>query len=248
MKYLILLIIGFSSVGYSQQSERIEVQERALIAVVNMAAGREKPNSIRTNMYEREERHAIQMIEARTKDYYGKVVLLFREETNEPHFLETLKELAADNKIKAIDMIIYVHGHNADYSEKAPALGLYHSENKFSLTSELSYQVRQVAQNKLRMLYSDACWGVTHNQDWLNAGFIAVAGAQKVDGNHSVDLKRFFKKWVTGEKFGEAIRFANGNIVGKMMDWVISADSTKVPVGDLDLTIDSTLNESALEE
>lgn len=245
-KYLLLLALGFSSVAYSHQVEPVSVRQRGLLAVVNMAAGRTKPNSIKTRMYVAEERHAVKLIQEKTREQYGKVVFLFREETNEANFLKTMQEMAADPELKTIDMILYAHGHNADpqFKEGAPAIGLYHPENTYSRSDELGPKVKAIANGKLRMLYSDACWGSTQSQDWLNAGFIAVAGAKLVDGNHAIDLKRFFKKWLYGETFQDSITFANKNLFGKVMDLIISGDSTKVPLGALDLTIDKTFIES----
>lgn len=246
-KYILIISIVLSSVGYAYQSEPVEVRQRGLLAVVNMAAGRTKPNSIKTRMYVSEERHAVKLIEKKTREHYGKVVFLFREETNEANFLNTLQELANDPEIKTIDMIFYAHGHNSDpqFKEGGPAIGLYHPENTYSRSDELGPKVKAIANGKLRMLYSDACWGSTQSQDWLQAGFIAVAGARLVDGNHAIDLKRFFKKWLYGETFKNSIKFANKNLFGKLMDSVISeGDSTKIPLGDLDLTIDKTFIES----
>lgn len=245
-KYILFILIGFSSVSYSYQAEPVSVRQRGLLAVVNMAAGRTKPNSIKTMMYVSEESHAVKLIEEKTREQYGKVVFLFREETNEANFLKTLQEMANDPELKTIDMILYAHGHNSDpkFKEGGPAIGLYSPENTFSRSDELGPKVKAIANGKLRMLYSDACWGSTQSQDWLSAGFIAVAGARLVDGNHAIDLKRFFKKWLYGETFQNSINFANKNLFGKVMDFVVKGDSTKIPLGALDLTIDKTFTES----
>ena len=241
-KYLFSILMGFTSIGYGNQTEPVAIHERGLIAVVNLSAGRSQPRSIKTKIYINEELNTMNLIQQKTRDHYGKVVFLFREETNEVLFLKTMQDMAADPEIKTIDMILYAHGRDGDpkYGDGGPSLGLYHPSNIYSRSDYLGAQVKNMAQGKLRMLYMDACWGSTQSQDWLNAGFIAVAGAKLADGNRAIDLKRFFKKWLSGEPFGESISYANKNILGKILDRFVKGDSTKIPVGDLDLTIDQT--------
>ncbi|MBC7753846.1 MAG: hypothetical protein H7Z71_06385 [Moraxellaceae bacterium] len=242
IKYLLLFFTGFSTICHANQSQPIDVRERGLIAVINLAAGRGQPRSLKTKMYVAEEIQAFRLIEQKSRDHYGKVIFLFREETNEVNFLKTLETMALDPEIKTIDMILYAHGHNADpkYAEGAPALGLYNPQGHFTRSDLLGPEVKAVARGKLRMLYLESCWGTTQSQDWLNAGFLSVAGSKLVDGNHAIDLKRFLKKWLYGETFGNSINFGNKNIFGKVLDRMVKGDSTKVPLGALDLTIDQT--------
>jgi hypothetical protein len=94
-----------------------------------------------------------------------------------------------------------------------------------------------VSHSKLRALYSDACHGSKHSQDWLNAGFKVVAGSKSVDGNKSLDMKRFLRFWIKGKSFKESINHANSSFLGPFMDKSIQADSTKIISGNEGLSI-----------
>ncbi len=245
---LFLVTCSLALATYAQPTKStmhsVDIAQRGLLVVVNLASESAPRHSLKKMIYINEERNALNMILARTRQDYGKVIVLFREETNEANFLQSLNHLTDDPEIQAVDLILYAHGHTADpkYKEGGPAIGLYSADHKFSRTDALAIKVKSLSNKKLRMLYSDACWGSQQNQDWLDAGFLAVAGSTLVDGNHTLDLKRFLKKWLHGQSFGYSIEFANQSIAGKMLDRILHADSTKIPAGFLDISIDGMID------
>ena len=62
----------------------------------------------------------------------------------------------------------------------------------------------RAAGGKLRALYSGACYGDSHGDAWLKAGFQVVSGAIKVNTNGLHDYPTFLKSWRSGMSFGDA--------------------------------------------
>src|SRR5690606_37949102 len=111
-------------------------------------------------------------------------------------------------------------------------------------TRELADEIIKIPNlnNKLRAVYSDACWGTTHMEAWLEAGYKIVSGSRGVDSNRSTDLKRFLQRWTKGENFGDSIDHANGSIMSDIMDAVIkNGNSHKDILGNSKITINSEL-------
>ena len=91
---------------------------------------------------------------------------------------------------------------------------------------------------KLRMLYSDACYGALHMRDWVDAGYKVASGAPKEDMNWSTDLKKFMKGWKKGESFSKSIRRANRVLISPFLDLISGGNSYKYVLGDTNYTID----------
>lgn len=212
---------------------------RALLVVIDLAeeATKLKP------MYRAETKTAVKRIQRLTQGHYDRLIIHHRKEATRENFLGSLDELLNDPSVRTIDTIIYVHGKNAQYSN-GPSL-CFVGETPCPSADEVSHQVAALAHSatKLRALYSDACWGKFHLDAWISAGFKVANGSVGVDSNHSLDLRRFLKKWVAGESFLDANNFANSARFTRVTDWLIEdADSLKVVQGNAEIKITDDLN------
>ncbi|MBA2405760.1 MAG: hypothetical protein H0V66_13375 [Bdellovibrionales bacterium] len=227
-------VIVFLALTLQAFAGSVDSHERGLIAVVNLYSNSEK--NFKRVLYQNESRRAASFLKKKAKTSYTRVVILEDAEATLENFLEQVETMAAREEIKIIDVIIDLHGLKATPTE-GPALAFVNDKHETTATDWLADQLRRVGGSKLRMLYSDACHGSQHNQDWLNAGFKVVAGSKDVDANKSIDIKRFFKLWIKGEAFKTSIDFANSSIMSPLMDKIIKGNSTKVIGGDESLTI-----------
>jgi len=212
--------------------------ERALIVVIDLA---EKATNHK-KMYINETTKAVKRIKKITAGYYSKLIILHRKIATKKYDLEQLEKLAQDDSVKVIDSIIYVHGKNEFY-KNGPSLCFVDGESCVNV-QELATQINSIPglQQKLRALYSDACWGEYHLNSWIDAGFKIASGSKGVDSNRSIDLKRFLKKWISGESFKTSIDHANSSFISDIMDEVIkNGNSHKEILGNELLTIQSEI-------
>ncbi|MBY0516118.1 MAG: hypothetical protein K2P81_04375 [Bacteriovoracaceae bacterium] len=225
--FMLTTAISFASVSREQ---------RALLAIVDLA---EEASSTKW-MYRLEGKAAVNRIERLIGESYSKKIIHKKKEATLENFLNSLKSLLGDESVQKIDVIIYIHGKNPDspYGAAVCFVG-----TACTPVDYLSTQIRNLSpenSHKLRMLYSDACWGQYHMNAWLDAGFRVVNGSLGVDANHSADLRRFLKQWSRGETYETGIEKANSFWLTPLVDRVIGeANSIKLMAGEIQLTIDS---------
>lgn len=210
------------------------VNGRGIIAVVNLDDhAKFKP------LYKIETRVASKRIKKWATQAYEEVIILNKSAATRENFLSELNRLNTSSTIKRIDVIFYLHGHgpNSRYGSSLCFVG-----ETCTPTRDLSRQILERVDHqtdKLRMVYSDACWGADHLTDLESAGFKAVAGALGVDSNHSADLRRFLSFWIKGKSFKDAIDFANAFKLTPTLDRIIKdGNSFKVITGNAELTIE----------
>ena len=230
-----LVLTQALSVAFAQSVDR---NERGLIAVVNLYSNAIKP--FKRMLYKNESNNAASFLKRKTSKAYDSVVILSDEDATLERFLEEVNLMTLRDDIQVVDVVFDLHGHWGN-SELGPSISFINATGTPVATSIVAEQLKEVSHSKLRALYSDACHGSKHNQDWLNAGFKVVAGATRVDGNQSVDIKRFFKFWLRGKSFKEAIDHANASFNGPIMDRLIKGDSTKIIEGEDSLSIRSKI-------
>lgn len=211
--------------------------ERDLIAIVNLSLMKK----FKLN-YQYEEGRAVRKIRRELGREYRKIRVLKNKEATHDGFLRALAEAEADPSVKAIDVIIYLHGQPGSIG--FVDTGFYPMDRLrdeiLSLPSSTGGSPR-----KLRALYSDACYGESHIDDWLRAGFQVASGSVGVDANWSMDLKKFMLAWRKGKSFGYGIARANTVWSTGLMDWVAGGNSEKVVAGALEFTIDQPLAHAA---
>jgi len=204
---VVLLFYFFSRMAFSDIS--ITDNGKALLSIVNL--------SIKTTrnywkpMYSIEEDQAASTIKKMTENRYQEKILLTKTRASYAGFLENLEKLLNNSNIKIIDIILYVHGFRESSPFGAAVEFVDQDPIKVTLIAEDIQKIPGYEENKhkLRMLYSDACWGNQHLSQWLSAGFKVVNGATAYDVNWSVDVKAFLTKWFDGQTYLAAMTFAN---------------------------------------
>jgi hypothetical protein len=229
----LLCAVGATSAAKAGE-ERIGRGERALVAVVNLSRLATKNRAI----YRYEESRAVAKIRRELGREYGRVSIFTGGEAGHDSFLRAIREAELDPAIRAIDAIVYLHGHPGEIG--FVDTGFY--DVATARDELLSIAAETGGGGKLRALYSDACYGASHVADWLRAGFRVASGSVGVDTNWSRDLSRWMDAWTGGDRFGEGIRRANRVAVTRLTDWIIHGDSRKVVEGDAALGIDSPVD------
>ncbi len=229
-KFVTLLISAFT-VSFAQANEPVRREERDLIAIVNLSEKAAKYVAL----YKYEEKRAAKKIRRDLRKHYRKIHLFEKGEATRENLLRAILEAENDPAVKATDVIIYVHG----VPSMVGFVDGYYSSSLLAADILRLETAEGGAPRKLRALYSDACYGETHNSDWLKAGFLAVSGSLGVDSNWSVDLRNFMRNWRRGGNFEEGVHRANSVWTGGLTDRIIDGNSRKIMDGEGSITIET---------
>ena len=176
------------------------------------------------------------------KDKYAKVTYLRGAEVTSDGIVGALRTAAAAPGIAAVDLVLMVHGlKTAQVVLAAPGGG----KVDVAAADLAAAIAAAVPAGRLRLCYSTACYGATHNDAWLAAGFRAAIGARQTNANSATELPTLLSMWRDGHTVKDALARGEdpltripadqlARFVGKFKD----ANSDKVLVGDPSLTID----------
>ena len=122
----------------------------------------------------------------------------------------TLYSLAANSGIKAIDLIVNTHGTEDVLYFYDGGTSMRHIREEI-LSPDAPYNEATMLQlkQKLRMLYSTACFGATHNAEWIRMGFDVTDGSLGVNANAEVEYPSVVHAWSTGQPYSNGFRLSN---------------------------------------
>ena len=192
------------------------------------------------HLYRFIERAGISVARRYLDSNYGLITVLKDQEATRAGFLSLLGILATDQRIKALDLFFQLHGLE----------GKARFYDQWVLSSRLNREIRQlIKRDCLRLLYNTSCYGDSHSDDFLEAGFKVSVGPLKVNANAATEYPAFCRLW-SGRGFcrsreislTEVIRradrplprFVQDRIAGHYID---NVDSKKIVRGDGAVTI-----------
>lgn len=156
--------------------------------------------------------------------------------------VDALRAAATRPGTQAVDLVFMVHGLDGKVvlSDGAGRI------DRVRMTDLATAIAAAVPAGQLRLCYSTACYGATHNDAWLAAGFRAAIGARAVNANSATELPTLLSLWGDGKPLKDALargeefitRMAADELArrfGKFRD----VNSDKILAGDGTLTIDA---------
>ena len=132
--------------------------------------------------------------------HYKEVKVLKGNNATKSKFIGALKTLCTKPGTKAVDVIIQLHGAKDK---------LWFRDGKVSLSRLASDIAAKKLKHRLRLLYSLACYGYSHTDDWLDAGFRTASGARKVNCNSATDYPAQLLHWAAGKSYGYCVKKGN---------------------------------------
>jgi hypothetical protein len=181
--------------------------------------------------------------ESLIKSNYVDYVTLYDASATKANLVQTLQAIGAKPTIKAIDLIVMLHGRTNQLGFKGG-----HSNTKTLATDIAELNLN----NKLRLVYSTACFGSSHNDDFRKAGFNTSIGARKVNTNAAVELPVVLQLWISGQKIKDSLAVGENPLTRDTADaaaklfadfnnlsYKDDIDSDKVLAGSGQLTINS---------
>jgi hypothetical protein len=214
----------------------MDPSERALVLISSLTpAGKAKLKGL----YRGLGATSIEIANLMLRPQYGRMRILAERAATRDAWVRAITQLAAHPDVRAIDAIVVLHG-NPGQLVFDNGLGKGDAVAVTSLVPALA-----PARAKLRILYSTACFGLSHAQPFVDAGFEAACGAIGQCANGPVEYPQVLSMWSHGHTFKDAVNKGDDPSTRKIFDaaaWLSGfhrANSDKEIKGDLTVTIDS---------
>lgn len=115
-------------------------------------------------------------------------------------FIDRIQWLADLPGTQVLDVVLVMHG--------GPNVLCFDDRNVN--TAVLGEQIKELGlKHKLRLLYSNACYGSTHAEYFVKAGFRTASGAKCVCANGPYDLPVQLTTWAAGGTYRSAVKAGN---------------------------------------
>jgi len=211
----------------------ISKSERVLLVTANLSSNVKKYKAL----YEFLDAQSISLARAKLGDQYRRLYVLTGQQATQSEFVRSISALAGSHQNQAVDALVHLHGSRG---------GLAFADGAIS-SARLAEDIRrQGVEAKTRALYSTACYGATHIQDFLNAGFKVASGARKVNTSSAYEYPKFMSEFGKGTAFGRALDKADVGFARNASDWIAEkvlgfsdVDSRKVIQGNENIRIQS---------
>src|SRR4051812_38539551 len=139
-------------------------------------------------------------VESTLKDDYVDYVSLYDQSATKNNLVSTLKALGGKPTIKEIDLIVMLHGNTNRL--------VFHEGRVYMSELKSDIQGLNLAK-KLRLVYSTACYGQTHINEFMGAGFSTAIGAKGINSSGATELPIFVRLWSYGIRADQALAVAD---------------------------------------
>ena len=144
---------------------------------------------------------------------YQYIEVLIGSEVSSSEFVESIITNAMRPSIVALDVITVLHGLQGK---------LFFHDGPVS-TAKINQMIAGAKlENRLRLLYSTACYGATHAQDFVDAGFRTASGARGICANGPFDFPVQLYNWSKGKTYKSTVKAANHELGLLTHDTLIS--------------------------
>ncbi|HEY9780195.1 MAG TPA: hypothetical protein V6D09_08680 [Leptolyngbyaceae cyanobacterium] len=207
--------------------------KRALLVISNLVHGGDQKWK---DLYNFLDTSGVALADTLLAGQYGNYEKLTGDQATKSEFINKLSSFDADPKIKAIDVILHLHGAKGK---------LVFADGNVSTADLKKELIGHKINKKLRLLYSTACYGASHANDFVDAGFKAASGAVGVNTNSPYEYPIVLTMWASGSKFREAIAVGENpsirvptDVAAKLAGFP-DADSDKTLCGDSNISINT---------
>ena len=174
--------------------------ERALLVITNLS---DAGDARFQWLYRWLDANAVNVAEMLMGAHYGRIEALTGANVTSSSFLHRITFLANEPEIRVLDVFLNLHGSR----------GTLHFDDGPVSSSSLSDDIKAAnLKNRLRLLYSTACYGATHAGDFVRAGFRTASGALGVNANGTYDYPTQLYHWADNETYKSVVKAGNHRI------------------------------------
>jgi hypothetical protein len=185
----------------------VNAGQRALVVVSELEEGSMRELA---PLYSALEAITVTVPKAVLSSRYAQTKILSNQSATLSNLKDTLYKLAATPSIKAIDVIINLHGldeelffYNGGWRMSEIQEELLNPDAPYTEATKIAMK------RKLRMLYSTACYGASHNNNWNAIGFDVSAGAVGVNANAEFEYGGVIGSWSGAAPFSTGFQLSN---------------------------------------
>lgn len=148
---------------------------------------------------------------------YGKVVVLEGRDGTVDKFLNTLYSLARN--YDAVDLVLHQHGLPGQlvFEDKAVSVDDLGKSIKEGTNNSLG-KMPESSRRHLRLVWETACYGQSHANGWIKAGFQMAVGARGVHADSMASFPAFVSWWRSGYSVLRTTEAANRADSARLLD------------------------------
>jgi hypothetical protein len=210
MKKVTALMVALSFLFSTHQAQAsINKSDRILIVVSELQT--HGPRNLR-NLYNTLEQLTRVQTNLVLGDDYKQIIYLNQAQATLSNFKNVLRVHASRADVKAIDVIMSLHGGNEKLYFREGGINvntMAAAVTQASSAAETSIVNRM--KSKLRMVYNLSCFGRSHNQAFREMGFDVSVGSNGVNANSEVEFIPVLTAWSFGSTFGGAFNASNND-------------------------------------
>jgi hypothetical protein len=171
--------------------------ERVLLVAANLSNGGDPRFQL---LYQWLDANAISLAWVLMRAHYRRIHILSGTDVTSSSFVDSIHSLAHDPQTRALDVFLVLHGSKGK---------LYFDDGPVT-SSDLAARLQAAnLKQRLRLLYSTACYGATHAGDFVEAGFRVASGAIGVNANGPVDYPIQLHEWGHNKRYKAVVNAGN---------------------------------------
>ncbi len=214
----------------------MDKEARAVVVISSLApAGRKRLKVL----YRALETISAEIADHLLKPVYGTYTVLAGAKAGRSQLADAVTKAAARDDIRAIDVVVVLHG--------SPGRLIFDDGSGKGVSVDAAAVANDLAaaRPKLRMLYSTACYGLSHAQPLVDGGFQAACGAIGECANGPVEYPQVLSMWSHGHTLKDSVDKGDDPATRVIFDTVAKwsgfphANSDKEIKGTAAITIDS---------
>lgn len=136
--------------------------------------------------------------------YRTRTVLRGRQATLDG-LVQALDEASAEPDVQAVDLLVNPHGTSRKlWFDDGPV-------DAGEVCALVRQRLEPTQRRRLRAVFSTACYGMTHNDAWLRAGFRVSVGSRGIYADGVTSLPSLLGGWAHGSSVQQAADAANAS-------------------------------------
>lgn len=199
---MLCLLVSASAIGSEQapQSAQLTSQDRVLLVTSNLTThGMPKYRWL----YRFLDSSSVFLAKKTLSGAYRKLYLLGGKNATVANFTDNIPRLAGDPKTRALDVMTHLHG--------SPG-ALWFEDNAYTTHYLKTALLRSPLKGRARLMYSTACYGKSHAQDFVDAGFQTASGSVGVNADSAFSYPATMLKWRRGSAYWSVVRTSNSRV------------------------------------
>jgi hypothetical protein len=221
--------------------DAVQPTERVLVQVITLPPGRPAERSL----YRVIEWGADYSARSLLRPAYGRRMLLRGDAATVPSLVAALAEATGAPGVRAVDLSMHPHGTTERLVLADGAVDVD------VVATHVLDLLGEAQRHRLRAVISTACYGASHVDAWLRAGFVAATGARGIYADGLTSVPVMFRAWAERRTLEQCVQSGNDDPTRRAQDWLASryyavtgrrrqsgrVDSTRVLGGSRTVTI-----------